>query len=131
MKKFINLAFLIFILNLSCGNPCGTCPKNGVPLSFIILLSSSAPLGANNSSCKFTTHCIEKENISDDKINKDLCIFNGADYRYELCSNNNAIGKCKIEGDNSTFNKIYNNSISRNDAINDCNSNLKGIWVEI
>lgn len=131
MKIFIRFSFLVLLLNLSCGKPCGTCPKNGIPSSFIILLSSSAPLGATSSSCKFSTYCIEKSNVSNDKINKDLCIFNGVEYRYELCSNNNAIGQCKIEGDQSTFKKIYNNSISRNDAINDCNSNLKGIWVEI
>lgn len=131
MKIFIKISFLILLLNLSCGNPCGTCPKNGIPLSFVLLLSSSAPIGANNSSCKFTTYCIEKNNISNDKINKDLCLFNGADYKYEICSNNNAIGQCKIEENSSTFKKIYLNSFSRNDAINDCNLNLKGQWIEI
>lgn len=131
MNNLLKLSILIFLVNLSCGNPCGTCPKNGIPAVLIFSLASETPIDATNSSCRFSNYCIEKDNLTNENLTKNLCRFTKGEYNYNFCSKVNAIGKCKLNDQNLAIKKVYYNNITKAAAINDCNSNLKGYWLEI
>ncbi|WP_156808607.1 hypothetical protein [Leptospira terpstrae] len=131
MNNLLKLSILIFTLSLSCGNPCGTCPKNGIPTILIFNLASETPIEATNSSCRFSNYCIEKDNLTHDNLNKNLCRFGKGEYNYNFCSNLNAIGKCKLNDENLAIKKVYYNNVTKATAINDCNSNIKGNWLDI
>lgn len=123
MVRIAAATLCLFCYSCFLGNPCGTCPEEGVPL-FVPLAISNATAEpvqyAQAASCTTVATCVEIEESYLLSLHQALCQGAGGTSATQKCSVTGAVGFCVLSPTKGRMRKVYGAAWTPAAAASDC-----------